>query len=97
MVPGGRDCCGRDPRQLGGVAGGSRRRAVETLDRTTNTDRRGERFNYLGDCQYAYLSDLADCNIFDWLQAEVGSSLVVSRVLRYMTVVRTCGMLLVCK
>lgn len=43
----GGNCYGRDPRQLGGVAGGRMRRAVETLDRTTNTDRRGERFNYV--------------------------------------------------
>lgn len=35
MVPGGRDCLWRDSRQLGGVAGGSTRSPVETLDRTT--------------------------------------------------------------
>lgn len=35
LVPGGRDCLWRDSRQLGGVAGGSTRSPVETLDRTT--------------------------------------------------------------
>lgn len=68
VVAGGRDCLWRDLRQLGRVAGGSTRRAVETLDRTTRKEIvRFERFNDLGSEFVRSLISLSPLqNIWKW-------------------------------
>lgn len=63
MVPGGRDCLWRDSGQLGGVAGGSKRSTVETLDRTTRKTIARLR-DLLGWAHRMYLH-LVHCNLFD--------------------------------
>lgn len=88
MVPGGRDCLWRDSRQLGGVAGGSTRSAVETLDHTTR--KKIARLRDLMNLAHGMYLHLLHCNLFDGIsrpdevKVELKSSLAGAWIHRYL-------------